>query len=117
MKLGKTMGELYTSIRVNNRRYKIKPVERKLCLGERSYTLRQVLNRKGGLIIGEGDTGKSTYVSMLAARAEKLGYSTSLIKLRTREKIEIPKVDAGGVCCRYGGIHRLSSHRNCLDTA
>jgi len=83
---------------VGNRRHRIKPVERKLCLAGRSYSLRQALVRKGGLIIGEGDTGKSTYVQMLCeAAARRGGRKPLLVKLRTRPTLTVPDVSEGEV--------------------
>ena len=59
------------SIRVNGSWHRIRPVERMLCLGGRAFSLKQVVHRKGGLIIGEGDTGKSTYAGLLAQALEQ----------------------------------------------
>jgi len=87
-----------TCLCIGNRRHRILPVERELYLGCHSYSLRQVLNRKGGLIIGEGDTGKSTYVRMLFEAAERRGVRKPLlVKLRTRPTLTIPDVPDGEV--------------------
>lgn len=41
--------------------------------GRTVLTMRQLLEREGGFIVGEGDVGKTTYAHMLLKEAEKLG--------------------------------------------
>ena len=83
------------SIRVNGSWHRIRPVERMLCLGGRAFSLKQVVHRKGGLIIGEGDTGKSTYAGLLAQALEQGGAKPVFVKLRSRPKLELPEVPEG----------------------
>lgn len=78
------MGELITSIRFGGTSHKIDPLARELLHGGRALNLRQVCERSGGLILGEGDTGKSTYAVMLQAAAEIKGPS-KIIRLRRRQ--------------------------------
>lgn len=78
------MGELITTIRFGGKGHRINPVTRGLLQGGKSLNLRQVCERTGGLILGEGDTGKSTYSSMLKSAAEKKGPS-EIIRLRQRK--------------------------------
>jgi len=77
------MGDLLTTIRVGGVTRPIRPIPRNLRIGRLSFGLRQVCDRSGGLILGEGDTGKSTYVRMLTEEARCLG-PTQLIPLRRR---------------------------------
>lgn len=76
------MGELFVRINLPHGEVKkIEPIERKLVTCEdydqdwhrwRGLTIDNVLHREhGGLILGEGDSGKSTFVKMLAERAEE----------------------------------------------
>ena len=94
------------SIRVNGSWHRIRPVERMLCLGGRAFSLKQVVHRKGGLIIGEGDTGKSTYAGLLAQALEQGGAKPVFVKLRSRPKLELPEVPAGGISRMRKGDHR-----------
>lgn len=66
-----------------------------LCLGGRAFTLKQVVHRKGGLIIGEGDTGKSTYAGLLAQALEHGGAKPVFVKLRSRPTLALPDVPKG----------------------
>ena len=90
------MGELLTKIRIGDgKALKIRPVPRKLCLGERAFSLRQILNHKGGLIVGEGDTGKTTFVEMMEKAAEAQGMMPTLVRLRRRGELTLPPVIEG----------------------
>lgn len=76
------MGELFVKIKLPKREEKkIEPIERRLVRMEeeddqdwgnwRSLSLEHIIrHERGGLILGEGDSGKSTYVKMLAERAK-----------------------------------------------
>lgn len=66
-----------------------------LCLGGRAFSLKQVVHRKGGLIIGEGDTGKSTYAGLLAQALEHGGAKPVFVKLRSRPTLALPDVPEG----------------------
>ena len=66
-----------------------------LCLGGRAFSLKQVVHRKGGLIIGEGDTGKSTYAGLLAQALEHAGAKPVFVKLRSRPTLALPDVPKG----------------------
>ncbi len=77
------MGDLLTTLRVGGQNRQIRLVERTLKKGGRSFTMRQALRIAGGLILGEGDTGKSTYARMLAELAKEKG-PVELVPLRRR---------------------------------
>ena len=83
------MGDLLTTLRVGGENRQIRLVERTLANGGRSFTMRQALRLAGGLILGEGDTGKSTYARMLAELAKENG-PVELVPLRRRSATASP---------------------------
>lgn len=80
------MGDLITSFKVKDKIYRIKPIERRLLCDRVGFGLemREVIKRPGGLILGEGDTGKSVYMQMLFEECSKNGRA-ALICLRDRD--------------------------------
>ena len=101
------MGVLFDEelgLEVGSEYYKIRPVERLLGIGDvehearivhyyddmpsffadgrRIFSINQILLRDGGLILGEGDSGKSVYVNMLRDAAAVVG-PVKLIHLRS----------------------------------
>lgn len=101
------MGVLFDEelgLEVGSEYYKIRPVERLLGIGDvehearivnyyadmpsffadgrRIFSIDQILFRDGGLILGEGDSGKSVYVNMLRDAAAVVG-PVKLIHLRS----------------------------------
>lgn len=114
-------------IRINRTDRPVKPIVRRLRMGQKSFTLQQALKRPGGLILGEGDTGKSTYVQMLADAARANG-PVLLVPLREGPHAEpFPKPRKGEtVTVIYDGLderpefvhdlrrlaEELSSHRS-----
>lgn len=101
------MGDLYdenVGVKVGVNRYRIKPVSRLLSLGDvekewkityfygdfsdghdadgvKIFNVEQLLLRDGGLILGEGDAGKSVFVRMLAEAAKGKG-PVKIVRLR-----------------------------------
>ena len=83
------MGELLATLRVGGRNRPIRLIKRKLMCGGRVLTMRQALRLTGGLLLGEGDTGKSTYARMLADLARERG-PVELVPLRRRNAAVTP---------------------------
>ena len=83
------MGELLATLRVGGRNRPIRLIKRKLMCGGRVLTMRQALRLTGGLLLGEGDTGKSTYARMLADHARERG-PVELVPLRRRNAAVTP---------------------------
>lgn len=113
------MGELLTTIRVGGISHPIKPIPRTLESDGIGYSIRQVCERPGGLILGEGDTGKSTYVRMLAEECGKRG-PTKLFLLRRRETdFTAPSLAPGEVATIiFDGLDEFpESVRDILDFA
>ena len=91
------MGDLIGTIVVDGGPRRIKPIERRLVCGNVRYALKDVCKLPGGLIIGEGDSGKSIYVKMLKTAAEARG-PVKLVFLRKRENdFSVPRVPKGKI--------------------
>ena len=89
------MGDLLTTIRVDGVSRLIEPVSRRLESGGASVCIRAVCELSGGMILGEGDTGKSTYAKMLCEEARRFGPSV-LVLLRKRSlAFDLPEVKTG----------------------
>ena len=113
------MGELLTTLRVGGQNRQIRLVKRTLTKGGRSFTMRQALRLTGGLILGEGDTGKSTYARMLAELAKEKG-PVELIPLRRRSATaSLPPVrDGETATIIFDGLDEYpESARDILDFA
>ena len=92
------MGENKTTVFVGDRGQEIVPVPRRLTQGGvETYGLAEVAGRPGGLILGEGDVGKSTYAVMLCNAARRHG-PAMLWQLRSGNlDFDIPEPPPGQV--------------------
>lgn len=91
------MGELLTTIRVGGISHPIKPIPRTLESGGESFEISSVCSMRGGIILGEGDTGKSTYVKMLVEKAREKGPAELVLLRRRNLEIHVPEVPRGKV--------------------
>lgn len=91
------MGDLIGTIMVDGEPRRIKPIERRLVCGNARYALKEVCKLPGGLIVGEGDSGKSIFVKMLKIAAEARG-PVKLVLLRKRENdFSVPCISKGKI--------------------
>ena len=79
------MGELFEhslQLKVGNKIHTIRPVERRLVReDETSFSMKDAVRLPGGLIVGEGDSGKTIFTTLLANAAASNG-PTTVINLR-----------------------------------